>query len=89
MPLDDFGIDHQPLGDVLQGAEDDVSSQEGLGQGDPPVRGVTRVSGQWPLCGCSGVLRKKKIHQKAVKYLKAMVRSGIRKEVRVTSAKLF
>ena len=42
VPLDDLGIDHQPLGDVLQGAEDDVSSQEGLGQGDSPARGVTR-----------------------------------------------
>lgn len=35
--LDDFGVDHQSLGDVLQGAEDDVSRQEGLRQGDPPA----------------------------------------------------
>lgn len=39
MPLNDFGVDHQPLADVLQGAEDDVSRQEGLGQGDSPVGG--------------------------------------------------
>jgi len=39
--LDDFGVDHQALGDVLQGAEDDVRRQERLGQRDPPahVRG--------------------------------------------------
>lgn len=35
--VNDFGIDHQPLCDVLQSAEDDVSCQEGLRQGDPPV----------------------------------------------------
>lgn len=35
--LDDFGVDHQTLGDVLQGAEDDVGRQEGLGEGDPPA----------------------------------------------------
>lgn len=35
--LNDFGIDHQSLCDVLQGTEDDVSCQEGLGEGDPPV----------------------------------------------------
>lgn len=35
--LNDFGIDHQSLCDVLQGTEDDVSCQEGLGEGDPPA----------------------------------------------------
>lgn len=35
--LDDFGVDHQSLGDVLQGTEDDVGRQEGLGEGDPPA----------------------------------------------------
>lgn len=35
--LDDFGVDHQALGDVLQRAQDDVRRQEGLGQGDPPT----------------------------------------------------
>lgn len=35
--LNDFGIDHQPLCDVLQGAQNDVCCQEGLGQGDPPA----------------------------------------------------
>lgn len=39
MPLDDFGVDHQPLADVLQGAEDDVRRQEGLGQRDSPAGG--------------------------------------------------
>lgn len=39
MPLDDPGVDHQPLADVLQRAEDDVGRQEGLGQGDPPAGG--------------------------------------------------
>lgn len=42
--LDDLGIDHQSLCDVLQGAEDDVSCQEGLREGDSPVNeqgGVT------------------------------------------------
>ncbi len=37
VPLNDFGVDHQPLCDVLQGAEDDVCCQEGLRQGDPPA----------------------------------------------------
>lgn len=36
--LDDFGVDHQTLCDVLQGAEDDVRRQEGLRKGDPPVK---------------------------------------------------
>lgn len=44
--LDDFGVDDQSLCDVLQSAEDDVSCQEGLGQGDPPGmsewRGVSK-----------------------------------------------
>lgn len=35
--LNDFGIDHQSLCDILQGAEDDVSCQERLRQGDPPA----------------------------------------------------
>lgn len=35
--LNDFGVDHQSLGDVLQGTEDDVGSQERLREGDPPV----------------------------------------------------
>ncbi len=35
--LNDFGVDHQSLCDVLQSAEDDVSCQEGLGQGYPPA----------------------------------------------------
>lgn len=35
--LNDFGVHHQSLCDVLQRAEDDVRSQEGLGQGDPPT----------------------------------------------------
>lgn len=35
--LNDFGIDHQSLCDVLQGTEDDVSCQERLGEGDPPA----------------------------------------------------
>lgn len=40
--LNDFGIDHQSLCDVLQGTEDDVSCQEGLGEGDPPVHGGSK-----------------------------------------------
>lgn len=35
--LNDFGIDHQSLCDVLQGTEDDVGCQEGLGERDPPA----------------------------------------------------
>lgn len=34
--LDDLGVHHQPLGHVLQRAEDDVGRQEGLGQRDSP-----------------------------------------------------
>lgn len=35
--LNDLGVDHQTLGDVLQGAEDDVGCEEALREGDPPV----------------------------------------------------
>ena len=44
--LDDFGVDHQTLCDVLQGAEYDVRRQEGLRKGDPPAqeRGVKWVN---------------------------------------------
>lgn len=42
--LNDFGVDHQSLCDVLQGGEDDVRCQEGLGQGDPPAR-MMRATG--------------------------------------------
>lgn len=39
-PLDHLRVDNQPLGDVLQGGEDGVGGEEGLGQGDPAVGGV-------------------------------------------------
>ena len=35
--LDDLGVNHQSLCDVLQRGEDDVCCEEGLGQRDPPA----------------------------------------------------
>jgi hypothetical protein len=42
-PADDLGVDDEPLGHVLQRREHDVGRQEGLGEGDPPVR----AAGVW------------------------------------------
>ena len=41
VPLDDLGVDHQPLGHILQRAEDDVGRQERLRQRDPPEATAT------------------------------------------------
>ena len=46
VPLDDLGVNHQPLRHVLQRAEDDVGGQERLWQGDPPEETRDTEEGQ-------------------------------------------
>ena len=41
--LNDFGVHHKSLCNVLQCAEDNVCSQEGLRQGDPPTHEREKV----------------------------------------------